>query len=566
MLKIGIIGGGPSALFIYKRIVENAKPGLEVVIFEKGDRPGAGMPYSKEGANDEHITNVSGNEIPDLVIPVADWVRSVPKDTLDKFNIDANRFNEYKTLPRLLFGQYLTDQFKLLQQQGRDKGIATEMRFNTEVEDVIDDPGSAKVRVEVANKRPAEFDRVVICTGHLWPKQHEGRVRGYFDSPYPPSKLAFSANHAVAIRGSSLTAIDAIRTLARYNGDFSYENEKLVYQAKEGSPDFRIVMHSRNGLLPALRFHLEDSHLGKQTILSPEDIRYVRDENGGFLPLDYIFDKNFKEGLAKHDPEFYELVRDMNLEEFVSMIMEKREKTDAFVLLSREYAEAEKSIRNRESIYWKEMLGVLSFTMNYPAKYFPAEDMLRLQRVLMPLISVVIAYVPQSSAKELLAMHQAGKLSIIAVGENNEIEPQDGGGIIYRYQDEGKEARADYYPTFVDCIGQPHLSYEEIPFKSLLSGRAVSPAKLYFKNEEAGFKEINEGNEKVRRDRDGKLYLLVPGITINDSFQAVDEYNALNERLYIMAVPFIGGYNPDYSGLDFGEEASRSIIKALLKN
>jgi hypothetical protein len=57
----------------------------------------------------------------------------------------------------------------------------------------------------------------------------------------------------------------------------------------------------------------------------------------------------------------------------------------------------------------------------------------------------------------------------------------------------------------------------------------------------------------------------VSGITINDSFQAVDEYGALNERIYVMAVPYIGGYNPDYSGLDFCEAASESISESILK-
>jgi hypothetical protein len=30
-----------------------------------------------------------------------------------------------------------------------------------------------------------------------------------------------------------------------------------------------------------------------------------------------------------------------------------------------------------------------------------------------------------------------------------------------------------------------------------------------------------------------------------------------------MAVPYIGGFNPDYSGLDFGEEASMHIIRSI---
>ncbi len=564
-LKIAILGGGPSALFIYKRLIESGKTNFSIDILEKGDRLGAGMPYSADGANDEHITNVSGNEIPDIVTPVADWICSVPKDTLDKYRIDARQFNEYKTLPRLLFGQYLNDQFKLLQQQAKKQGIVTNVRFNCTVTDVEDDAGNEKVKVTSNKYHIDEYDRVIICTGHLWPKKHEGKIAGYYDSPYPPSKLTFKVNHAIAIRGSSLTAIDAIRTLARYNGTFDKDpNGKLLYKVKPESQDFRIVMHSRNGLLPALRFHLEDSHLGKNTVLSRDEIASIRSLNEGFLPLDYVFEKNFKAGIRQNDPDYYEQIKDLSVEGFVAKVMELREQVDAFQLLAAEYVEAEKSIKRRMSIYWKEMLGVLSFAMNYPAKYFSAEDMLRLKRELMPLISVVIAYVPQSSAAEMLAMHRAGVLDIVSVGDDSEVEPLEDGGIIYHFTNENGEQHDDRYKTFVDCIGQPHLSFDELPFKSLVSNKTVSRARLYFRDQQQGSREEQNETKQVGKDRDGRYFLTVPGISINDSFQAVDEYNALNERIYIMAVPFIGGFNPDYSGLDFGEAASAAIVKTLV--
>lgn len=63
----------------------------------------------------------------------------------------------------------------------------------------------------------------------------------------------------------------------------------------------------------------------------------------------------------------------------------------------------------------------------------------------------------------------------------------------------------------------------------------------------------------------GDDYLLtVPGITINDHFQVVDEAGKANERIYIMAVPYIGGYNPDYSGIDFCEAASEAVLECIL--
>jgi hypothetical protein len=564
LLKIAILGAGPSALFMFKRLLESSG-NIEIDIFEKGNDIGAGMPYSAAGAGEEHITNVSGNEIPALVTPLSKWVRSLPKGTLSRFNIDPETFNEYKTLPRLLFGQYLTDQFKLLLQAGKAKGITTSIFLNCPVKDICDNPGDQKVTVFIDDNQEKEYDRIIICTGHIWPVKYEGRIPGYFESPYPPSKLAFIANHTVAIRGSSLTAIDAIRTLARANGMFEKDEDGIMsYTARQESTDFKIIMHSRNGLLPVLRFHLEDSHLGKQTIMSADEIKTVREANDGFLPLDYIFERNFKDGIRQHDPEFYEEIKHLQMESFVDLMMEIREKLDPFILMEAEYAEAEKSIKRRESIYWKEMLGVLSFTMNYPAKYFPAEDVLRLQKVLMPLIAVVIAYVPQSSAAEMLAMHKAGRLDIIAVGDDSQVEPGGNSGAIYRYTDESGQKKEACYQTFVDCTGQPQLAYEELPYKGLIAGGTVSPARLRFRDPLQGLQQLSEDNKQVHKDAKGDYYLTVPGVTINDSFQAVDKYNALNERVYIMAVPLIGGYNPDYSGLDFSDAASAAIVKALL--
>ncbi|AYL95202.1 FAD/NAD(P)-binding protein [Mucilaginibacter celer] len=562
--RIAILGGGPSGLFMFKRLVNTGNTDLSITIFERKNKLGSGMPYSAEGANDEHITNVSGNEIPPLVTSLNDWVKTISKDTLDKYHIDAARFNEYKVLPRLLFGQYLTAQFDLLQKQARETGVTYHVRYNTTVSDIIDRPEKSSVIIETEDGEQSEFDHVIICTGHNWPRKHEGSVPNYFDSPYPPVKLALKLNHPVAIKGSSLTAVDAIRTLARYNGTFDKDkNGKLFYTPFASHPDFKMVMHTRNGMLPAVRFHLEDSHLLNDSLLSKDEIKDHIKANDGFLSLDYIFERDFKLPIQEKEPEFYEKIKDMRLEEFVDNMMALREELDPFLLLKAEYAEAERSIKHKKSIYWKEMLGVLSFALNYPAKHLSAEDMQRLQHSLTPLISIVIAYIPQSSSEELLALHQAGVLELIPVGEESMVEPHEGGGAIYNYTDEHKNEQSVHYQTYIDCIGQPHLAFEDLPFKSLIEKRTVTPAKLKFQSADEGLKAMNSG-KPVSKDEQGDYYLKVAGITINDNFQVMDAYGSFNERIYMMAVPYIGGYNPDYSGLDFSEEVSGIIIERLM--
>ncbi len=562
--RIAILGGGPSGLFMFKRLLEAKSTNLSITIFEKKNNLGAGMPYSTDGANDEHVTNVSGNEIPELVTPLADWIKTVPKDTLDKYHIDVDRFNEYKVLPRLLFGQYLKAQFDLLQKQAKEAGVDFEVHYNSHVTDIIDYPEQELVLVEINNEQKFEFDQVIICSGHSWPVKHEGKVPNYFDSPYPPAKLRLKLNSPVAITGSSLTAIDAIKTLARYNGTFNKDKDgRLIYRLGDDSPDFKLVMHSREGMLPAVRFHLKDSHLSNKPLAGKEDIKSHIAANDGFLSLDFIFKKDFIEPILEEDAVFYERVKDMQLEEFVAFIMQFREDKDPFQLLKAEYAEAERSIKKRESIYWKEMLGVLSFVLNYPAKHLSAEDMQRLQKTLMPLISIVIAYTPQSSAEELIALHDAGVLDLVEVGYNSRIEAEPQGGATYYYTDQAGNDQSVYFNTYVNCIGQPHLTYDEFPFKSLRDKHTITPARLKFRSTEVGRKAMADGKD-VTQDQHGDYYLKVPGVAINDNFQLIDAYGALNDRIYIMAVSYIGGYNPDYSGLDFCQQASSIIIKSLL--
>ncbi len=563
MRRIAILGGGPSGLFMFKRFIESGRTDIIIHIFEKKDKLGAGMPYSHEGANDEHITNVSANEIPSLVSPVTDWLQSVSKDTLHKYSIDAANFNEYKVLPRLLFGQYLTAQFNLLQQQARETRIQYELHYNTLVTDVVDQAEEGTVLVETDGATKHEFDAVVICTGHNWPQQHEGKVPGYFDSPYPPAKLALSLNHPVALKGSSLTAVDAIRTLARCNGTFIKDEDGVIaYQPSADSGEFKMVMHTRNGMLPAMRFHLEDPLLTNRSLLTETELAQHIADNDGFLSLDYIFEQDFKEPIREKNPKFYEEIKELNLEGFVAAMMELRERLDPFQLLEAEYAEAAKSIRREQSVYWKEMLGVLSFALNYPAKYLSAEDMQRLQQSLTPLISIVIAYLPQRSAEELLALHKAGVLHLVPVGKDSEVKPADEGGAVYHYTSTAGNPIATHYKTYVDCVGQPHLEIDQFPFQSLVNNRTVSHARLRFRSKAEGSRAQSDGLQ-VTLGQDGYHYLRVSGIAINDYFQVVDSYGAANERVYIMAVPYIGGYNPDYSGLDFSEAASAAIVKRI---
>ncbi|MFD2969142.1 FAD/NAD(P)-binding protein [Sphingobacterium bambusae] len=562
--SLAIIGGGPMALLLIRRLLDHFEGQLAIELFEKQDVLGAGMPYSHLGAEDEHIANISANELPEVLSSLDDWIKKQDSETLERFAINAEDFNEHRALPRLLLGSYLADEFSMLIQQCKVKGFSIEIHYRCAVIDIIDEPENARVRV-VHQQGRTDFDKAIICSGHLWPKMGEGDIPNYFDSPYPPAKLVGRNNYSVAIRGASLTAVDAIRTLARNNGHFyTSASGAVCYSLASESKDFKLVMHSRAGLLPAVRFHLADTQIGRGELLSAAHIERIKAENGGFVPLDYLYEHVFLRRIEEERPSFHQKIEELTMEDFVEKMMEFREDKDPFELLEREYREAARSIIEQKSIYWKEMLAVLSYTMNYPAKYFCAEDMLRLEHTLKPLISIVIAFVPQHSVEELLALHAAGILSLVEVGEDSRVEPLQTGGIRYHYKSSEGKACNDYYAMFVDCVGQPVLSIADLHFKSLKERETVAPAVVKFKSYKAGQDAYAKGVKGVGKAKDGHYYMQLPGVAINDHFQITDMYGKINERIYMLAVPFIGGFNPDYSGLDFVEEASLRVVQSLL--
>ncbi len=556
---ISLIGGGPAALFMLKHIYENKLQLKKIFVFERNERFGVGMPYGKYGSKEEHVANVSANELPVLFESFTDYIKKKPDQGFEDF-VKGGNINEYEVIPRLLLGNYLEEQFKIYVSEIIKMGVEVELYLNVNVENIKNYGDSFHIITESVT---VKSDFIVICTGHMWKKDFEGQVENWFDSPYPPSKFTGTMNFPVAVRGASLTAVDAIKTLSRCNGTYKKLNDgSLKYILFEESPNFKIHLYSLNGFLPALRFHTEDEAFDTKWTMSNEEIHEYKNKNGGFVDLDYVYKKNFLDRLKVRDEKFYDRVKDLSIEEFVEEMLEIRKHLDSFVLLKAEFTEAEKSINRNQSIVWKEILSAFSYAVNYPAKHFPAEDMLRLKGKLMPLISIIIASLPQSSYHEIMALYHANVLESFSVDRESEVVPNENFGAVYKIVKSGKTQEVKYN-MFVDAIGQKPMNYGDFPFESLKDDQLISTGFLYFKDHKAAEEEVSKGNPNVKQDSTSKYYLLVTGLNIGDYFENKDIYAVANKRFYNMSVPFIGGLNPDYSGMDFCDTSAERIVDSI---
>lgn len=559
--SIALIGGGPAALLMMKNMVDQHLMPETIYVFEKNDRLGVGMPYGKYGSGVEHVANVSANELPSFSCSFEEYLSLHPTTDFQDFSPGA-KFNPYQVIPRLLLGHYMEFQFELYIKMTKESGTKVVVRKNCSVQDII--PVNDQFKIVTDLSKDFISDSVVLCTGHYWPKKHENKVDGWYDSPYPPTKFTTQTNFPIAIRGTSLTAVDAVKTLSRLNGQYELQEDgQLKYTLHTASENFRIDMFSTGGFLPALRFHSEDEAYSDDWMMSLEDIYDYKNRHNGFVDLDHVFEINFKNPLKKRDPEFYDQIKDLSIEAFVDKMMSIRKELDSFQLFKAEYTEAEKSINRRQSISWKETLSAFSYAMNYPAKHFSAEDMLRLRKTLLPLISIIIASLPQSSYKEIIALYDAGIIDLIQVDKESYVEPHPDSGGVYHYQSPEGNKQNNYYRLFVDAIGQQPLDVADLPFESLRSTDLVSSAYLQFKSNISAENLSETQDSQIIKGQNDNYYLKVNGLEINDHFQSLNRYGEAISNLFIMAVPFIGGLNPDYSGLDFCDTAAGRIVKIV---
>lgn len=560
---IALIGGGPAALLILKNIVESNLVPDTVFIFEKNERLGVGMPYGKLGSLKEHVANVSANELPKFLVSFEDYLKQNPTNDFPDFTQDG-KCNSYQVIPRLLLGNYLEFVFKVYIKTARSQGTKIIINTNTTVIDIIKIGNGNQFRIIDHTTKEYTTGKLILCTGHHWPKEHEENIMGWYDSPYPPSKFKSNSNFPIAIRGTSLTAVDAVKTHSRLNGTYEITSDgQLKYKLNEGSENFRIDMYSTGGFLPALRFHSEEEAYSDEWTMSLDEIYDYKNKHNGFVDLDHVFEINFKLPLKQKDPQFYNRISDLSIEEFVENMMSIRKELDSFQLFKAEYIEAEKSIRRHQSITWKETLSAFSYAMNYPAKHFSAEDMLRLRKTLLPLISIIIASLPQSSYKEIIALYDAGIIDLIQVDKESFVEPHADIGGIYNYKSQENIQCQKHYQLYIDAVGQRPLEVYDLPFDGLRSQKLVSSAYLSFKDKNNAESLMNDNEVILFKASNDNYYMKVHGLEINDYFQALDNYGQAVENLFIMAVPFIGGLNPDYSGLDFCDTAASRIIKAI---
>lgn len=534
MRSIAFVGAGPTTIYTLHALVSATSQPFRLTIFEEQASVGRGTPY-RPGWNDPAmLSNIASIEIPPLEDTLVDWLGAQPRSRLVALGVDPEDIGDRTFYPRLALGEYFYDQFQALLERARTKGIAVVIRTRCRVLDAVSTPEAMVLTVRPRNGAVFEecFDHVVLATGHQWPADPQVRP-GYFLSPWPASALAAIPPCKVGIRGTSLSAIDASVALAVAHGAFADEDAGLLYVPANGSDAFGMTMMSRKGLLPEADFFhpVPYEPLSICTAEAIEELITGPDDD----LLDQAF-ALFKRELAAIDPVYADKIglAGLALEDFCDSYFAERVEADPFDWAQRNLAEAKRNLAKRVTVPWRYAILRMHEVMALLIPHLEQEDFQRFSRYFKPVFVDDYATVPHESIERMLALHRAGKLDILAVGDDYRIDSHrpEGGAVVHL----GRDHLA--FDAFIEATGQRALAAKDFPFPSLLKQGIVRDAA---------------SADPVKASR---------GIVIDDQFHPISD-DIPTDQLFCLSLPFLLGRHPFIQGITSSHEMGLVVGEEL---
>ncbi|MFP5077905.1 FAD/NAD(P)-binding protein [Rhizobium sp. YIM 134829] len=542
-LTVAIVGSGPTGIYTLKGLNQINQP-LTITIFESDAEPGKGTPYHPDLNDRAMLSNIASIELPPICESLVAWLSRQSDERLAELGVERSSINEREFYPRIVLGDYLQQQLNQLIEIGRAKGHRIDIKASSRVVDITLHKSDISLKSQSGSGETTDysFDHVVLATGHDFPETTEVRP-GYFVSPWPAPVLKTIPPCKVGILGTSLSGIDALITVATKHGVFLLdEANSLRYHPKPETEGFHATMMSRKGVLPEADFYCEIPYR-PLSICTPEAVDALIATRGSQL-LDAVFEL-FRRELAACDPAYAAEIGLglLTVETIDKAYFRAREEADPFVWAARNLAEAEANKAERKTVEWRYAILRMHEVIARAIPHLDEDDLARFHKHFKTVFVDDYATVPHQSIHRLLALHRAGKLDIMALGQDSEIDnKQVARGAVVKTEEGQFE-----FEAFIDATGQHPLSARDIPFPSLkaqgLVRKAATKASGPLEGGETGI--VRTG-----------------GVDLDESFRPVFEADLTN-RLYCGSISFLLHKLPFVQGITSARDIGEIIALAI---
>ncbi|WP_432769993.1 MAG: FAD-dependent oxidoreductase [Sphingopyxis sp.] len=532
--SIAFVGAGPTTIYTLHALLSQTSQPFELAIYEEQPTAGRGTPY-RPGWNDPAmLSNIASIEIPPLEQTLLEWLQAQTTSRLAALGIDPAEIGERTFYPRLALGEFFYDQFQALLDRARAQGVAVDVRTRCRVVDAVSEPNAMVLMIRSRSGAMSQrrFDHVVLATGHQWPEDPQVRP-GYFLSPWPASALAQIPPCRVGVRGTSLSAIDAGVALAVTHGEFVEDAVSgVAYEPAPGTEAFHMTMMSRKGLLPEADFFAPLPYEPLK-ICTPEAMETLIAADGLLLEPAYAL---FKQELIAADPDYAAEtgLADLDLEEYCERYFANRANADPFEWAQENLAEAERNYETEHTVPWRYAILRMHEVLALIVPHLDAEEYRRFSKHFKPLFVDDYATVPHESIRRMLALHCAGKLDVLAIGDDYRIDSHraEGGAVVEAM------GESHAFPAFIEATGQRPLQAKAFPFPSLLSQGIVRDAQP------------------------GAAPAASRGIAIDDQFHPISD-DIPENQLFCLSLPFLLGRHPFIQGITSSHEMGLVVAEQL---
>ena len=543
MPRVAIIGSGPTGIYTLAGLISSATP-LSITIFEETPDAGKGTPYHPAVNDRAMLANIASIEIPRIEQTLVEWLSSRSDSELQELGVERSAIGEREFYPRIILGEFLAAQFWALVNRGLVLGHTIDVKASHRILDIklCKADISLKFKRHGGEDAAMSFDHVVMATGHDWPENTETSP-GYFASPWPAAAIKRIGAVKVGVLGTSLSGIDAVVSVATAHGMFLRDdNGTLRYEPDASSTGFSITMMSRKGLLPEADFYCPIPYEPLR-FCTDEAVRLLMEQKRERL-LDEVFEL-FRRELAAADPDYAASIglALASVEDIADRYFRARQHADPFVWAAENLAEAKKNKAARQTVQWRYAILRMHEVVALAIPRLNDRDLKRFHKHFKTVFVDDYATVPHESVGRLLALRQAGKLSVKALGEDYDIrqDREKPGAVVI------VDGDAISYDAFIDATGQHALSASDLPFPSLRQTGAIKEAKTE--------KAEASGNDETRR---------TGGIEIDDDFRPRVEAG-LSNNLYCVSVPFLLHKMPFVQGITSAHEMGITVAAAIIE-
>ena len=548
MTNIAIIGTGPTGIYTLKGLMDSDAP-LSITIYEASAEPGKGTPYHPRANDRAMLANIASIELPAVCETLTHWLRRKTPAELALLGVPAETIGEREFYPRVVLGEYFEAQFRGLLARAVSRGHVVDVRASHRVVDI--ELRTCDIRVEATaadgTTERQVFDHVVMATGHDWPERTETKP-GFFVSPWPAANLDTIGDDPVGILGTSLSGIDAVVSVATSHGSFLFDDTRtLQYHPNADYRQFHLTMMSRKGLLPEADFYCPIPY-EPLAIFTPAAVQTLIETVPHRL-LDEMFEL-FRAQLFASDPEYAERIGlgMLRIETVADAYFAERDSYNPFTWAALNLGEAKANKASRTTVAWRYAILSMHEVVLRAVPHFNDVDLKRFHTHFKTLFVDDYATVPHQSIERLLALHRAGRLSVLKLGSDYSLDSDtpERGAII---QADGKTYA---FAAFIDATGQHAVSAWDVPFPRLIEQGVVREARTIKAS-------------TIGAAREDTAVVATGGIDLDHHFRPRFE-QPLSHNLYCVSIPFLLHKLPFVQGITSAAELGTLVASAIVED